>query len=87
MRPFKINTYAIDRDSVERKSKEMTDQIISSFSERIDNRIMAMRMQQQMIAQKQELIAQQEEIPGSEEMIMQLKYDARKDARGNSIRA
>jgi len=72
MRPFKINTYAIDRDSVERKSKEMTDQIISSFSERIDNRIMAMRMQQQMIAQKQELIAQQEEIPGSEEMIMQL---------------
>ena len=72
MRPFKINTYAIDRDSVERKSKEMTDQIVSSFKERVDNRIMAMQMQQQMLAQKQELIAQQEEIPGSEEMIMQL---------------
>ena len=72
MRPFKVNTYAIDRDSIERKSDKKTKDIINAFHERITNRITAIQMQQQLLEQKRQLFQQYEQVPGAEQMITQL---------------
>ena len=72
MRPFKVNAYAIDRGSINRKNNQKTKDIIDVFNERITNRIMAIQMQQQLLAQKQELFQQYEQVPEAEQMLIQV---------------
>ncbi len=72
MRPFKVNTYAIDRDAIQRKSEERVKKVIDSFDMRVQNKIMSIQLKQQLIAKKQELLQQYAEIPEAEQMIMQI---------------
>lgn len=72
MRPFKINAYAIDRDTLEQKSRKKIKDVLDLENKKINNKLDAIYMNLYMVQQKKEMLQQLEQYPEYESMVMQI---------------
>jgi hypothetical protein len=72
MRPFKINAYAIDKNTIQNKAQKRTQAIIDAYDKRIKDKINVNILKLNLIQQKKELLAQLQENPEAENMVIDI---------------